>query len=69
MCRRRRRACISGTTTFGKRSIVVDLDKPDGQESFLRLASAADIVLDARPRGILPTETLPSNDCDRPIRD
>ena len=31
---------------FGKRSIVVDLDKPDGQESFLRLASAADVVLD-----------------------
>src|SRR6185436_20838049 len=25
---------------LGKRSIVVDLDKPDGQETFLRLASA-----------------------------
>ena len=43
---------------FGKRSIVVDLDKPDGQETFLRLASAADIVLDARPRGYLADRNL-----------
>ncbi len=57
-CRRRRRASISGTTILGKRSIVVDLDKPDGQESFLRLASAADIVLDARPRGYLADRNL-----------
>src|ERR1700761_1322400 len=38
---------------LGKRSIVVDLDTHDGQEAFLQLASAADVVLDARPRGYL----------------
>src|SRR5579862_7473237 len=38
---------------LGKRSIVVDLDLLDGQEQFRRLAAAADIVLDARPRGYL----------------
>src|SRR5262245_9570348 len=43
---------------LGKRSIVVDLDKPDGQERLLRLASAADIVLDARPRGYLAHRSL-----------
>jgi len=43
---------------FGKRSIVVDLDSPDGQEAFLRLASAADIVLDARPRRYLADRNL-----------
>src|SRR5262249_29205957 len=43
---------------LGKRSIVVDLDEPDGQESFVRLASAADIVLDARPRGYLADRNL-----------
>ena len=43
---------------LGRRSIVVDLDKPDGQETFLRLASAADIVLDARPRGYLADRNL-----------
>lgn len=43
---------------FGKRSIVVDLDTPDGQETFLRLASQADVVLDARPRGYLAERNL-----------
>ncbi len=43
---------------LGKRAIVLDLDKPDGQDSFLRLASAADIVLDARPRGYLADRNL-----------
>jgi crotonobetainyl-CoA:carnitine CoA-transferase CaiB-like acyl-CoA transferase len=43
---------------LGKRSIVLELDAPDGQESFRRLASAADVVLDARPRGWLAERNL-----------
>ncbi|MBV8189486.1 MAG: CoA transferase, partial [Alphaproteobacteria bacterium] len=43
---------------FGKRSVVVDLDTASGQERFLRLASAADIVLDARPRLYLADRNL-----------
>ena len=43
---------------LGKRSVVLDLDKPEGQASFVRLASAADVVLDARPRGYLADRNL-----------
>ncbi|GEP61858.1 hypothetical protein RSO01_90240 [Reyranella soli] len=37
---------------FGKRSIVVDLDKPNGQEAFVQLASATEAVLSLRERGL-----------------
>lgn len=38
---------------FGKRSITLDLDSPDGQERFSRLAEQADVLLDSRPRDYL----------------
>jgi crotonobetainyl-CoA:carnitine CoA-transferase CaiB-like acyl-CoA transferase len=38
---------------FGKKSLVLDLDHPDGQQKFRDLVSAADGVLDTRPRGYL----------------
>ena len=43
---------------FGKRSIVVDLDTPDGQGVFLRLASAADISPVMRPSHITMMRSL-----------
>lgn len=36
---------------LGKRSVSLDLDTTEGQESFRRLALSADVVIDTRPRG------------------
>ena len=38
---------------LGKRSVVLDLDDPTGQEQFQLLAAAADVVIDSRARGYL----------------
>jgi crotonobetainyl-CoA:carnitine CoA-transferase CaiB-like acyl-CoA transferase len=38
---------------FGKRGIMMDLDTTEDSAQFLRLASAADVVLDTRPKGYL----------------
>lgn len=43
---------------FGKRGIVLDLDKKADQEQFRRLAASADLVLDAQPRGYLAERGL-----------
>jgi crotonobetainyl-CoA:carnitine CoA-transferase CaiB-like acyl-CoA transferase len=36
---------------FGKRGVVLDLDAPDGQERFRRLAQGADVMLESRAKG------------------
>lgn len=38
---------------LGKRSVVLDLDAAEGRDEFARLAQAADVVIDSRPRGYL----------------
>ena len=38
---------------LGKRSIVLDLDAPEGREAFAQLARTADVVVDTRPRSYL----------------
>lgn len=43
---------------FGKRGIELDLDDPADQDSFHRLAEAADVILDSRPRGYLDARGL-----------
>ncbi len=43
---------------FAKRSIVLDLDVPDGQQEFHRLALGADVVIDGRERGYLDARGL-----------
>jgi len=43
---------------FGKRGITLDLDTPDGIESFKALAADADVLLDTRPRGHLDERGL-----------
>lgn len=37
----------------GKRSVTLDLDTPSGQDALRVLARAADVVIDARPKGYL----------------
>ena len=54
---------------FGKRSIILDLDTPDGQGSFCGSRPQPTSCWMRARGGTLPTETSPSNDCDRPIRD
>src|SRR5215475_2161383 len=43
---------------FGKRSITLDLDTPQGQTTYTRLATTADIILDTRHRTYLPDRGL-----------
>lgn len=43
---------------FGKRAITLDLDTPEGCDRLRRLAGAADVVLDSRPRGYLAERDL-----------
>ncbi|MEZ2390600.1 CaiB/BaiF CoA transferase family protein [bacterium RCC_150] len=42
----------------GKRSVRLDLDSPEGQANFLRLAEQADVVIDTRPRGYMDERGL-----------
>lgn len=43
---------------LGKRSIVLDLDTAEDQETFKRLVSTADVLIDTRPRGYLDERGL-----------
>lgn len=43
---------------FGKRSVELDLDTPADQARFRKLAAAADVILDSRPRGYLDDRSL-----------
>lgn len=43
---------------YGKRSITIDLDQPEGQEQFAKLVRSADVLLDTRPRGYLASRGL-----------
>lgn len=42
----------------GKKSIVLDLDKPEDQKTFLQLAKTSDVILDSTPRGYLAERGL-----------
>ena len=43
---------------LGKRSVSLDLDSVEGQQSFARLAAATDVIIDTRPRGYLERRGL-----------
>jgi crotonobetainyl-CoA:carnitine CoA-transferase CaiB-like acyl-CoA transferase len=47
---------------LGKRSVELDLDEAGGREQFARLAAAADVVIDTRPRGYLAERGLDYDD-------
>src|SRR5262249_47813393 len=38
---------------LGKRSVALDLEKPEARERFLDLVASADVILDSTPRGYL----------------
>ncbi len=43
---------------LAKRSVVLDLEDPDGRTQFAALAATADVLLDSRPRDYLPERGL-----------
>lgn len=43
---------------LGKRSVTLDLERKEGQESFRKLSGAADVIIDSRPRGWMDSKGI-----------